>query len=603
MRRRSFNKEYKEVDRKSRVRLYKAGKHWVTAVLSQLSLFRVAGASDRLLTSTLEENKDADRLSDASRNYLKGIMALGAVSGGGVLLTHGQTVLADEALTTSSASTGDTLVDQDTVVISSSATDSQVSESQSVVSSETTTEESTVTTATDSLLSESLSQSLSVSQSESQSLAASEAISSYQSLSQSSSLSEEFSVVSSESASALAASSLTDSSTEDAKSLLDQNVSEAELLVPIANRYAATLTDTTAKAQLQAAIATVQAEISQSSTLLAATSSAQAYETQRKRLSDALDVMLASLEAAGYTGNGTSADGSAMTYAVLAATGDSSSLSLPAYATLRGDQSTYYVKRIVQYSDLNSSYTTSIYVLDPSEISNFSSSDIGTTDTSKYTLVFSTGDVAAGSAYTYSGTMTLSSENVPTSVTTRVYSRNGDYYMDYWVIYRDGEYKPQITSWYSVATGQALTTAPDSSLSIGPGRNENNVIGGSGAARVTTITIPVQGVDSTVESMSVSFSASASTSELQSVSASQSVSQSLSISGSASQSLSTSVSQSESTSASVSASESLSTSVSVSESLSTSVSQSESLSESVSVSESLSTSVSESESLSTSVSQ
>ena len=132
MRRKIFNKEYKEVDRQSRVRLYKAGKHWVTAVLSKLSLFRVAGANERILTSQLEQTEDLDCLSDTSRSYLKGIIALGAVSGGGILLGHGQTVLADDALTTTSASTGDTLVDQDTVVVGSSSTNSQNADTQEV---------------------------------------------------------------------------------------------------------------------------------------------------------------------------------------------------------------------------------------------------------------------------------------------------------------------------------------------------------------------------------------------------------------------------------------------------------------------------------------
>lgn len=526
MRRQAFHKEYKEVDRKSRVRLYKAGKHWVTAVLSQLSLFRVAGANDRLLTSRLERTEASDRLSEASRTYLKGIVALGAVSGGGVLLGHGQTVFADDALTTTSASTEDTLVDQDTVVISSSPSHSQTDETQTASPSETMTADSPATPVVDSQPSEELSQSLSVSLSQSELLSqslsvslsqsvsttGSEAISSYQSFSQSTSLSAELSLVSSESTSALVASSLTDASTEESKNLLEQNLSEADILASIANRYAIGLTDATTKAQLQTTIAAVQAEISQSSVLLAATSTAQAYDTQRKRLSDALDTMLASLTAAGYTGNATATDGSRMTYAVLAATGDSSSLSLPSVVTLKGDQSTYYIKRIVNYTDLTSAYTTSLYVLDPSEVANFSSSDIGTTDTSKYVHIYTSEVVAAGSADTYSGTL---------EERHRVYSKNGDYYMDYWFIYRDGEYKPQVTAWYSVATGEAFRIAPASSLSTGAGSNTNNIIGGSGGALVTTITLPAQGVNSTVQSMSQSFSASTSTSESQSDSASE----------------------------------------------------------------------------------
>ncbi|MGF0071154.1 KxYKxGKxW signal peptide domain-containing protein [Streptococcus orisratti] len=42
MRRKRFNKDYDEVSRKSRVKMHKSGKHWVTTVMSQLGLIRVS---------------------------------------------------------------------------------------------------------------------------------------------------------------------------------------------------------------------------------------------------------------------------------------------------------------------------------------------------------------------------------------------------------------------------------------------------------------------------------------------------------------------------------------------------------------------------------
>ena len=79
---------------------------------------------------------------------------------------------------------------------------------------------------------------------------------------------------------------------EDEKTILDQNVSEAELLVGIAKDYQAKLTDTVAKAEIQTAIATVQEEVAKSTTLLAASATNAAYAEQRERLGNAVDNMI-----------------------------------------------------------------------------------------------------------------------------------------------------------------------------------------------------------------------------------------------------------------------------------------------------------------------
>ena len=84
---------------------------------------------------------------------------------------------------------------------------------------------------------------------------------------------------------------------------MDQNVSEAELLVNIAKDYQAKLTDTAAKTEIQTAIATVQEEVAKSTTLLAASATNAAYAEQRERLGNAVDNMMTKITDNGFTGN------------------------------------------------------------------------------------------------------------------------------------------------------------------------------------------------------------------------------------------------------------------------------------------------------------
>ena len=97
-------------------------------------------------------------------------------------------------------------------------------------------------------------------------------------------------------------------SQDDEKTVLDQNVSEAELLVNIAKNYQAKLTDTAAKAEIQTAITTVQEEVTKSTTLIAASATSVAYAEQRERLGNAVDNMMTKLTNAGFNGNSTVKD-------------------------------------------------------------------------------------------------------------------------------------------------------------------------------------------------------------------------------------------------------------------------------------------------------
>ena len=46
------------------------------------------------------------------------------------------------------------------------------------------------------------------------------------------------------------------------------------------------------------------------------------------------------------------------------------------------------MKRISEIVDTNGSTVTKFYALDPSQVNNFATSDIGTEDVSKYTLIY-----------------------------------------------------------------------------------------------------------------------------------------------------------------------------------------------------------------------
>ena len=89
------------------------------------------------------------------------------------------------------------------------------------------------------------------------------------------------------------------------KEILDQNLSEAEILNKLAKNYATTVNDPNQKATIDQAIANVEKEIAASTDLLATNASLQAYTEQRKRLGDSIDQLMASMNAAGFAGNTT----------------------------------------------------------------------------------------------------------------------------------------------------------------------------------------------------------------------------------------------------------------------------------------------------------
>lgn len=156
---RYFN-NYKEIGRSSRVKLYKAGKKWVSTLLSLISLFHV-NSNDAASEVSSDTGEIHNRLSKKSRELIKGITATGALLGGAHIM-H-QTAFADTTVTSvvTSTATGSTLATTNTVNLTSASTDSTLLNS---------TSEDSVNAA-----SKSASESTSLSVSQSESLATSKA--------------------------------------------------------------------------------------------------------------------------------------------------------------------------------------------------------------------------------------------------------------------------------------------------------------------------------------------------------------------------------------------------------------------------------------------
>ena len=162
---------------------------------------------------------------------------------------------------------------------------------------------------------------------------------------------------------------------------------------------------------------------------------------------------------------------------------------------LQGGANHYYVKRISEVVDTEGSTVTKFYALDPSQVSNFSASDVGTEDVSKYTLIYTSKVNKAGEEW-----------KADESKVTKVNSKNGDYHID--VTETAGSKSLVITGWQSntekvnlthdetkvtEAFDKPFTGAPDPSLTpAGKGNNAWNLIAGRNADIVakTKVTQP-----------------------------------------------------------------------------------------------------------------
>ena len=287
------NGEFRETDRVTRFKLIKSGKNWLRAATSNFGLLKVIrGQVEETVVAEVRE--DAVSVKEmTSRGLLKGIVAAGAVLGAA---TVANTAKADEIgsdVATASELSSEALVEQGSTVLGTTSTTESQSESTTASTTESTTE----------------SQSQSTTESASASASTSVKVSASLSVSLSEQGSAELSAASSESTVAAGSEASVESTTTVAKAedkaVLEQNTSEAALLNKIAGDYSATVSAPEKKAALDAAISKVQTELTASNSLINANASAQAYADQRERLSKSVDDMMATLTAAGFTGNTT----------------------------------------------------------------------------------------------------------------------------------------------------------------------------------------------------------------------------------------------------------------------------------------------------------
>ncbi|HEM6311050.1 TPA: KxYKxGKxW signal peptide domain-containing protein [Streptococcus suis] len=239
--------DYTEVSRKSRVKMHKSGKHWVRTVMSQIGFIHLgkhsASESSKIKLTSVNRQESATKL-------LRGLVAAGAVVGGG--LTAEQ-VLAEDTVIASEITTL-VLANEDIVDMSDVGMESAVS-SQSVSESESTSGSESISN----------SESTSDSESDSVSTSTSESISESESISFSESTSSSESTVLSELTIASENSQSSSTTSEETpQQVLEQVVSEGEILIKIAESQLSTASDS----DLAAALAALQSDIVMAKQLL-----------------------------------------------------------------------------------------------------------------------------------------------------------------------------------------------------------------------------------------------------------------------------------------------------------------------------------------------
>ena len=259
------NGEFRETDRVTRFKLIKSGKNWLRASTSNFGLLKVIrGQVEETIVAEVHEDAVSEK-GLTSRVFLKGIVVAAAVLSATSLVHTGHADELGKDATTASA-----LVSAPAVTTESESLSEQGSTDQSATLNESATE------------------------------------------------TKEDTVVSSE--------LVADAPVSEDKAILEQNASEAALLINIAEKYASNHQDADQKAAIHAAVANLQSELSASTSLANAT--AQAYADQRARLSKSVDELMAVLTVAGFEGN-TTVNGSPVVSAQLDALSTSNTLTAP----------------------------------------------------------------------------------------------------------------------------------------------------------------------------------------------------------------------------------------------------------------------------------
>ncbi|HFU4464883.1 TPA: accessory Sec-dependent serine-rich glycoprotein adhesin, partial [Streptococcus suis] len=183
-----FNKNFDEIDRKTKVKMHKSGKNWVRTVMSQLNLLRVIRGQGQA-TVSLPVIESSERLSRQRMDYLKAALASGAAMTG---VAVAPTVLAEDQVTVmeqEAEGNVETVVNQDYVVIETVSTEIveeangeqsdslSLSTSASISHSELASQSSSISASESASISASESSSLSASASHSSSMSASESAS------------------------------------------------------------------------------------------------------------------------------------------------------------------------------------------------------------------------------------------------------------------------------------------------------------------------------------------------------------------------------------------------------------------------------------------
>ena len=259
------NGEFRETDRVTRFKLIKSGKNWLRASTSNFGLLKVIrGQVEETIVAEVHEDAVSEK-GLTSRGFLKGIVVAAAVLSATSLVHTGHADELGKDATSASA-----LVSAPAVTSESESLSGQGSTDQSATLNESATE------------------------------------------------TKEDTVVSSE--------LVEDAPVSEDKAILEQNASEAALLINIAEKYASNHQDADQKAAIHAAVANLQSELSASTSLTQAP--AQAYADQRARLSKSVDELMAVLTVAGFEGN-TTVNGTPAVSAQLDAISTSTTLTAP----------------------------------------------------------------------------------------------------------------------------------------------------------------------------------------------------------------------------------------------------------------------------------
>ena len=231
--------KYHEVERVTRFKLIKSGKHWLRAATSQFGLFRsMKGGGLSSIELKVTEEQVTDKKSGI--DFLRGIVATGAVLGGAVVtntIVHAEEGQALEKVIDTTdvlATRGETVLgEESSAAEAATATASSHTESESVSDTSSASASASVSASISASISasESMSQSSSASISASTSQVVSDSLSVSESLSVSSSTSDSVSASTSASASASesvsASQTSTTSTSESARSESSQQSTEA----------------------------------------------------------------------------------------------------------------------------------------------------------------------------------------------------------------------------------------------------------------------------------------------------------------------------------------------------------------------------------------